>query len=64
MARDMMQDNEIFILGHTHQPSIHQFGSKTIVNLGAHMRGFGDIWIEVADEHGAVKVCGKLSALL
>lgn len=60
MAKNRMQDNEVYVLGHTHQPSLSVIGSKSVVNLGAHMRGFADAWIEIPIEHGPVRLAGKL----
>jgi predicted phosphodiesterase len=59
MAMRTMRENEIFILGHTHQPSLTRSGSKVVVNLGAHMRGFSNAWVEVGTEHGEIVLCGK-----
>jgi len=64
MALDSMQENEIFILGHTHQPSLTRSGSKVVVNLGAHMRGFANAWVEIEREHGEIVLCAKSRSIL
>ena len=64
MALDSMQENEVFILGHTHQPSLTRSGSKIVVNLGAHMRGFANAWVEIVSEHGDIVLCGKSRSIL
>lgn len=64
MVKDMMNENEIFILGHTHQPSLTRYGTKVVVNLGAHMRGFSDAWVEIEKEDGDIVVSGRTRTLL
>jgi predicted phosphodiesterase len=64
MVRDMMNEHEIFILGHTHQPSLTRYGTKVVVNLGAHMRGFSDAWIEIEKEDGDLILAGRTRTLL
>jgi predicted phosphodiesterase len=40
MAFALRRPESVLILGHTHQPSLTCRGGQTVINLGAHLKGF------------------------